>query len=145
MQRIAFDLDETLGTPIVSSTEVEGFNFRTGCEDLLEELQRSYNLILWTASTRRYLDKILQFGLNHFFQETYSWDELSGWNWKDIRQINADYLIDDSPEYQQKAELFGLQDQYIVVPAYGSPDDQQDPFLWLALIRNRLAKRSQRI
>lgn len=114
--RIAFDLDETLGTAVTDSSSLIGFNVRRGCTGLLASLQKKHDLILWTVSSRRYLDKVLSFGLGEFFQETRSWDEIKG-VWKDVRRIHADYLIDDDAYHKEMAEKEGLAERYIIVPA----------------------------
>ncbi|WP_020558429.1 NIF family HAD-type phosphatase [Thiofilum flexile] len=132
-QRIAFDLDETLGTPIIHNNSIIGFNLRTGCHELLTELAQDHDLILWTVSTRSYVEKVLAYGLTGYFKEIYSWDELAC-EWKDIRRIHVDYLIDDSPHHQDEAQKYGLESHYIVVPAYGSPEDCQDALLWVKQI-----------
>src|SRR5262249_526374 len=83
-------------------------------------------LCLWSVSSRRYLDKVLSFGLSGWFRETYSWDELPA-PWKDARRINADLLIDDSPHHREAAAKHGLADCYVVVPGYGGPEGRADP------------------
>ena len=141
-QRIAFDLDETLGTPITNGNSIIGFNLRTGCQELLSELSQHDELILWTVSSRRYVEKILQYELATYFQEVYSWDDIAS-EWKDIRRIHADYLIDDSPHHQDEAQKYGLESHYIVIPAYGSPEDCQDSLLWVKQIHTVLRKESE--
>src|SRR5262249_48780892 len=103
--RIAFDLDETLGVPRIEGGTIVGFQSRAGCASLLEQLCRRYTLVLWTVSSRRYLDKVLAFGLRTFFEETYSWDELPA-SWKDIRKLRLGYLIDDSEHHREAARQF---------------------------------------
>src|ERR1700755_3191445 len=93
-KRIAFDLDETLGVPIIDGSEVVGFRFREGCSELLQRLEKDFDLILWTVSNRRYVEKILVFGLRKYFSEIYCWEDIST-SWKDVRRIKADFLIDD--------------------------------------------------
>lgn len=136
-KRIAFDLDETLGTPIIEGNKIIGFSQRKGTIELLEKLRKKYELVIWTVSKRTYLDKILKYGLGKYFQETYSWDEISC-NWKDIRKIKATFLIDDSPSHKAEARKFGLEQFYIVVPVYGSAEDQNNPLLWVDLIERTL-------
>ncbi len=135
--RIAFDLDETLGTPITDANSILGFNIRSGCIELLQELEPIYQLILWTASQRSYLDKVLSFGLAQYFTETYSWDEIPE-TWKDTRIINVEYLIDDNTLQQEMAEKHHLEHHYIIIPAYGSREDNNDPLLWTRIIKNSL-------
>jgi hypothetical protein len=132
-KRIAFDLDETLGVPLIDGTTIAGFQFRPGCRELLQRLQFHFVLCLWSVSSRRYLDKVLSFGLSDWFAETYSWDELPA-SWKDVRRIAADFLIDDSPHHRAAAEKHGLADHYVVVPIYGSPEDVADPLAWVRLV-----------
>lgn len=135
--RIAFDLDETLGVPCVDETGLTGFRWRTGAEQLLKELAQDHYLILWSVSQRTYIDKVLQYGLQPYFKEHYSWNERPC-EWKDIRTIQADCLIDDSPYYQQCAALYGLEKHYCVVPAYGSPEDNANERLWVTQIKHYL-------
>jgi len=136
-KRVAFDLDETLGIPVIEGNKIVGFSERKGMKELLEKLAKRYELVIWTVSKRTYLDKILKCGLGKYFGKTYSWDEISC-NWKDIRRIKADYLIDDSPHHKTEASKFGLENFYIIVPAYGSIEDQNDPLLWVRLIQQIL-------
>jgi len=95
MRRVAFDLDETLGVPLIEGDTIAGFCLRPGCAELLARLSGRFELVIWTVSSRRYLDKVLAFGLGEWFERTYSWDEQLA-PWKDVRRIGADWLIDDS-------------------------------------------------
>ena len=135
--RIAFDLDETLGSAITDSYSLIDFNFRKGCFELLAELRSRYTLVLWTVSNRSYAQKVLKFGLAEYFQEVYSWDDISN-DWKDIRQINVDYLIDDQAYHKDAATQYGLDSQYIIIPPYGSPEDEVEPMAWANSIRGIL-------
>ncbi|MCI0637620.1 MAG: hypothetical protein L0Y72_08195 [Gemmataceae bacterium] len=128
-----------MGVPQIENQAIVGFHWRPGCQDLLERLGSRFTLCLWSVSNRRYLDKILQHGLKRFFAETFSWDELPC-SWKDIRKINADWLIDDSPHHSEAAREFGLDSKYVVVPAYGSPEDNADPLGWVRLIEETVLK-----
>ena len=51
-----------------------------------------------------------------------------------MRRLRADFLVDDSTHHREAAERFGLEAAYIVVPAYGSPDDAADPLGWVRLV-----------
>jgi len=133
MKRIAFDLDETLGVPLIQGNAIVSFQCRPGCLDLLGRLQPRFTLCLWSVSGRPYLDKCLSFGLSGWFVETYSWDELPV-AWKDIRRIGADFLVDDSAQHREVATRHGMADRYIVVPMYGSPEDTADPLSWVRLV-----------
>lgn len=133
MQRIAFDLDETLGVPLTDGRGVIGWQMRPGAIGLLERLRDRFQLVLWSVSSRRYVDKALAHGLGPWFAESYSWDEMPG-PWKDVRQIRVDWLVDDSPHYRETGAQFGLAACYIVVPAYGSPEDAADPLGWVRLV-----------
>ncbi len=133
MKRIAFDLDETLGVPLIEGSNIVGFQVRPGCLELLERLRGRFTLVLWSVSNRRYLDKVLSFGLASWFAETYSWDELPS-PWKYVRRLNADLLIDDSPHHREAAARHGLADSYVVVPVYGGPEDVADPLAWVRLV-----------
>ncbi len=135
--RIAFDLDETLGTAITDSNSIIGFNIREGCIELLNELENQYQLILWSVSQRIYLNKVLDFGLDAYFSETYSWDDIPE-SWKDIRKINVKYLIDDNHYHREMARRNRLEHHYIIVPPYGSQEDNYDPLLWTKIIKTVL-------
>jgi hypothetical protein len=88
---------------------------------------------------RRYVDKALSFGLGRWFAESHSWDELPA-RWKDVRRLRADWLVDDSPHHAQAACEFGLASRYIVVPAYGSPEDAADTLAWVRLVEAAVAR-----
>ena len=133
MRRIAFDLDETLGVPIIDGATMVGWQTRPGCVELLNSLRPRFVLCLWSVSSRRYVDKAMSFGLRDWFAESYSWDEVPT-RWKDIRQIRADFLVDDSPQHREAARAFGLESAYIVIPQYGSPEDTADPLRWVRLV-----------
>jgi hypothetical protein len=64
-------------------------------------------------------------------------DELPG-AWKDVRRIEADLLVDDSPHHREAAAKHGLADRYLVVPVYGSPEDTASPLEWVRLIEQVL-------
>ena len=133
MQRIAFDLDETLGVPLIDGATMVGWQNRPGCLELLTRLRSRFTLCLWSVSNRRYVDKAISFGLGDWFAESYSWDELPA-RWKDVRQIRVDFLVDDSPHHRESARALGLESAYIVVPQYGSPEDAADPLAWVRLV-----------
>ena len=138
MRRIAFDLDETLGVPLVDEQTVIGWQMRPGCPALLDHLRPEFELVLWSVSPRRYVDKVLTFGLGRWFAESHSWDELPA-QWKDVRRVQADLLVDDSPHHREAAERLGLAAAYVVVPAYGSPADVADPLAWVRLVETAVA------
>jgi NLI interacting factor-like phosphatase len=142
--RLAFDLDETLGVPVIDGTSIIGFTIREGGVELLDLLQQEHSLVLWTVASRRYVDKVLSFGLNKYFAEVHSWDEIAS-EWKDIRKIRADYLIDDSPHHRERAREHGLERRYIVIAPYGSLEDRKDPRLWVQQIEQGLNSNSSRI
>src|SRR5262245_4258116 len=133
MRRIAFDLDETLGVPLIEGAAIVGFQTRPGCLELLRRLRPLFTLCLWSVSSRRYLDKVLAYGLSEWFAESYSWDELPA-AWKDVRRIGADFLVDDSPHHREAASSHGLAERYVVVPVYGGPEDAADPLAWVRLV-----------
>jgi hypothetical protein len=134
-QVVAFDLDETLGVPITDGQSVVGFRMRRGCGELLMDLRRYYTLLLWSVSSRRYVEKALDHGLRGFFEKTYTWDE-HPCRWKDVRELEVDWLIDDSEHHREEATRRGVgANHYIVVPAYGSPEDDAHPLAWTAQIR----------
>jgi hypothetical protein len=140
MKRIAFDLDETLGVPLIEGDAIVGFQCRPGSLELLGRLRPHFALCLWSVSGRRYLDKVLAFGLSGWFAETYSWDEIDE-PWKDVRLIRADLLVDDSPHHREAAARHGLAGRYVVVPAYGSPEDAADPLAWVRMVEETVFAR----
>ena len=139
MRRIAFDLDETLGVPVIDGATMVGWQIRPGCPELLTSLRQRFALCLWSVSSRRYVDKALSFGLCDWFAESYSWDEVPA-RWKDVRQIKADFLVDDSPQHREASRAFGLESAYIVVPQYGSPEDSADPLAWVRLVESAVGE-----
>ena len=139
MKRIAFDLDETLGVPLIEENAIVGFQIRPGCLELLGQLRSRFTLCLWSVSGRRYLDKCLSFGLSAWFAETYSWDEQPE-PWKDVRRIEADLLVDDSPHHREAAQKHGLAGRYVVVPVYGGPEDAADPLGWVRLVERAVGQ-----
>ncbi len=140
LPRVAFDLDETLGVPLIDEGRVVGWQLRSGSAQLLGSLRHRCTLLLWSVSPRSYIDQALAFQFSRWFAESYSWDELPT-RWKDIRQLEVDFLIDDSPHHRQQAEEFGLGDSYIVVPPYGSPEDEADPLAWVRLVQEGLQRK----
>jgi hypothetical protein len=136
-RRIAFDLDETLGVPLVDGPHLVGWQMRPGCAGLLDRLEADFELVLWSVSPRRYVDKALSYGLGRWFTESHSWDEVAT-EWKDVRHLRADFLVDDSPHHREAAEPFGLGAAYIVVPAYGSPEDVADPMAWVQVVETAI-------
>lgn len=130
MKHWGFRLSIAVGKSSVSERE-------KGCGELLDDLEKNFHLVLWTASNRSYADKALMYGLNTYFKETYSWDEIPK-NWKDTRILNIDYLIDDSIYHKNIAAKHNIESRYIVVPAYGSEIDTENPRLWIDIIREVL-------
>jgi hypothetical protein len=141
-RRIAFDLDETLGVPLVDGPNVVGWQMRPGAAELLDRLHLDFELLLWSVNPRSYVDKALSFGLGRWFAESHTWDELPT-HWKDVRRVRADFLVDDSPHHREAADRLGLAAAYIVVPAYGSPEDVADPLAWVRLIEEGIGGRTQ--
>lgn len=139
LRRIAFDLDETLGVPLIEGVAVVGWQFRPGAAELLSRLRTQFTLCLWSVSSRHYVDKALAAGLDQWFTESYTWDELPC-QWKDVRRITADLLIDDSPHHQEAAQEHDLGVSYVVVPAYGSPEDSVDPLGWVRIVEDAIAR-----
>lgn len=133
LRRIAFDLDETLGVPVIDGATTSAWQTRPGCLELLGRLRTRFELCLWSVSSRRYVDRALSFGLKDWFRETYTWDELPA-RWKDVRTIGADLLVDDSPHHREAARELGLESRYVVVPQYGSPEDAADPAAWARMV-----------
>lgn len=142
LRRIAFELDETLGVPIIAGSNVVGWQERPECADLLDRLCSRCELILWSVSPRRYVDKALSFGLRRWFSESYSWDEISTRR-KDVRQLDIDLLVDESPHHQQAADQFGLKSAYLIVPMYGSEEDNVDVLAWARSVDATIATLSR--
>ncbi len=137
-ERVAIDLDETLGCPIIDvAGQISGFAWRPGCRQLLSRLSARYELVLWTVSPRRYANKALSFGMEGVFDEVLTWDELKS-DPKDIRKANVAWLIDDSPHHQQAIQHSPVAHRYIVVPPIGSREDRQFPHRWRELIEAAL-------
>lgn len=141
VQRLAFDLDETLGVPLIDGGNFVGWQMRPGCAELLDRLRPRFTLLLWSVSPRRYVDKALAAGLGRWFAESHSWDEVPA-RWKDVRHLRADWLVDDSPHHREAAEPFGLAASYVVVPAYGSLEDVADPLAWVRLVEAAVLQRA---
>ena len=139
--RIAFDLDETLGAAIINQNNLLGFNIRVGCLDLLDDLlAKNYELVLWSISYRSYVDEVLAFNngiFKTFFSRSYAWEDINS-KWKDVRLIDVDFLVDDSPHHRDKASQYGLSEHYIIVPQYGSAEDVAHPHLWVRLVAEKL-------
>jgi FMN phosphatase YigB (HAD superfamily) len=138
-KRIAFDLDETLGAPLIEGQSVSGFQYRDGARELLQELGQKHDLILWSHSNRPHVDRLLRYGLARFFRKTYSWNEQPG-EWKDIRKINVDFLIDANEQHREKAKSVGIENRYIIVQPYGSYEDEMDPTEWVRTVRQTLTE-----
>jgi hypothetical protein len=135
--RVAFELDETLGMPITNGRAITGFQLRPGAADLLARLKQQHELVLWTVGSRSHVNKCLSFGLNKYFQKTFSWDEMPD-RWKDVRKTQVDYLVDSSEEHRELARRVNLEAKYILVPAYGSPEDEKNPTLWAQVVGDLL-------
>lgn len=135
--RVAFDLDETLGAAITDGQSVIGFQLREGCQKLIDILRSRVTLILWTVSYRRYVEKALSREFLESFEEVYTWTE-KPCDWKDIRSIQANYLVDDSLFYKEEAKKHGIDEHYIIVPAYGSMQDKKEPLLWCQMVLDSL-------
>jgi hypothetical protein len=136
-KRVAFDLDETLGCPVIVNGEIQGFSGRAGCLDILTRLSERYELVLWTVSNKSYVQKVMAYGLERYFSRFITWDDHPR-RWKDVREFDVAYLIDDSDYHRERAGLFGTESRYIVVPPYASPGDERDPLLWVRLIEQAL-------
>jgi hypothetical protein len=52
-----------------------------------------------------------------------------------VRALGVDYLVDDSGYHRELAEPLGLASRYVIVPAYGSAEDDRDPLAWAATVR----------
>lgn len=135
--RVAFELDETLGMPITNGRAITGFQLRPGAGELLQRLRMFHELVLWTVGSRSHVNKCLSFGLNKYFQKTFSWDDLPD-RWKDVRKVHVDYLVDSSEEHRELAAKVGIESKYILIPAYGAPEDERDPRAWARRVEELL-------
>ena len=93
---IVFDMDNTL-------TDDFGIKARPGMKDFLQSLRKEkHRLILWTNSTKDRAIPILKehqlYALfdKHIFREDYDPNNIG--IPKDIREVEGDMIIDDSPE-----------------------------------------------
>jgi hypothetical protein len=137
--RIAFDLDETLGVPVITKNTITGLVVRTGAADLLAELSRDHELWLWTVSTRHYVEQILRHAFQNIFKRIITWDD-SPASFKNTRDFGVDLLIDDSPHHRDTAAARNVPTStYLVIPAFGDADDARDPNGWVRKIRDRIA------
>jgi hypothetical protein len=48
--------------------------------------------------------------------------------------------VDDSPHHREAATAHGLAGAYVVVPAYGSPEDVADPLRWVELVEAAVSR-----
>jgi hypothetical protein len=136
-QRIAIDLDDTLGSPMVGERSVVGFSLRPGAQELLQRLSQRYHLVLWSVGNRSYVNKTLSSGLNKFFHESVSWDDHNE-PWKDIRKLRVTHLIEANDHHAAIAKKYGVDTGYIIVPAFGSEEDDEDPYAWKNVVEEIL-------
>ncbi|MEL6179833.1 MAG: NIF family HAD-type phosphatase [Myxococcota bacterium] len=136
--RIAFDLDETLGCPVIDRNgTIVDFSWRYGASALLERLHHHYELVLWTVSPRRYAVQALSFApFAKLFTEVLTWDELAS-DPKDIRKANVALLVDDSAHHRNAVPK-SLAHRYVIVPAVGSARDRAQPELWIRIVEDAL-------
>ncbi|MGE0432268.1 MAG: NIF family HAD-type phosphatase [Planctomycetota bacterium] len=140
-RRIAIDLDDTLGTAVVDAFDVIGFTLRPGCIELLADLAQHYELVLFTAAPRRYVEKVFAFtGLGEWFAEQVTADEWP-YGLKDPRFARAEFLVDDLDDHRRFGIEQGIGSQYIIIPAFGSPDDEREPDRWSRIVRDLLLPR----
>ena len=114
--RIVFDLDNTL-------IEERGIKVRPGAVKLLKRLKsENHTLIIWTNSVReRAIDILKHLRLEEYFskiitREDYDLEAKDGW--KDIRQVKGDVIIDDNPEQERYAKIYGY--KAIIVKPFSS-------------------------
>src|SRR5262249_24552445 len=132
----------TLGVPLTDGRGVVGWQMRSGSADLLDRLRNVFQLVLWSVSPRRYVDKALAAGLSGWVTESYSWDEMPS-PWDDVRRLRVDWLVEDSPHHAQKGAECGLASKYIIVPSYGSPEDVAEPLAWVKLVEAAVAQAAE--
>lgn len=134
---IAFDLDETMMTPIIDARgEIKGANVRSGLASLLTTLSASYTLHVWSSGDRRYVEKMLRLArLTSYFERVIAWEDYAA-EFKDVRRFGIDYLIDDNEALIDTARQLGIEDRYIIVPQLWADDDQGSR--WIELIMSCL-------
>jgi hypothetical protein len=55
-----------------------------------------------------------------------------------VRRFDVAYLINDSDYHRERARQYGIESRYIVIPPYGSPEDERDTLLWVRRIERVL-------
>ena len=136
--RIAIDLDDTLGMAVVNDRSLIDFTLRPGARELLADLAEHFELVLFTAAPRHYVEKVFAFtGIDRWFADSVTADEWTDL-YKDPRFVNAEFLVDDLEEHRDYGARRGIGSKYIIVPAFRSDDDDREPDRWHRLVRDQL-------
>ena len=121
---IVFDLDNTIADEF-------GAKLRPGIKGLLSVLKKDYRLLLWTNSARLRARSILdEHHLSVYFEKMIfreDYDPVNKGLLKDLRTIEASFLVDDDPEEIEFNQKKGV-GAYLISPFRSSfdtslPDD----------------------
>jgi hypothetical protein len=123
-QVVAFDLDETMMTPVISEAgAIVGVNVRAGLVELLDRLSEDFILYVWSSGERHYVLRMLELaGLSQVFERVIAWGDYRS-EFKDIRRFGVDFLVDDNDDLLRIAQEHHGTAGYIIVPAMYSADD----------------------
>lgn len=132
---IAWDLDETMMTPVIDARgAIIGANVRAGVVEILTLLKPKFDLCVWSSGDRAYVEKMLALsGLRHYFGRVIAWEDYKRID-KDIRDFGVNYLVDDNEDLSTFSKREGLEFFYIIVPSMYSPDEAS----WREIVSRRL-------
>ena len=134
-KRVAFDF-KIFFPPVLKGKSLVAITDRDGSEKLIKRLNQDFDLILWSTEEEGLVNEVLFFE-NHYFSEVHYWED-NAFHWKDVRAINADFLIDDDPHHLETAMTVDIWDRYILIDPFGSPKDIEEPFRWAKIIEGAL-------
>jgi hypothetical protein len=123
-QVVAFDLDETMMTPVISEAgAIVVVNVRAGLVELLDRLLEDFILYVWSSGERHYVLRMLELaGLSQVFERVIAWDNYRS-DFKDIERFGVDFLVDDNGDLLRIARERQGTAGYIIVPAMYSAED----------------------
>lgn len=133
-KRVAIDF-RVFFPPVMKGDTPVAYIYRDG-DEIIDRLRQDFDLILWSAEKPDIVEEFLDVERQQF-AEVHFWHD-NAFHWKDVREINADFLIDDDPHHLEIAMTVGIWERYILVEPLGSPKDIEDPFLWAKTIENAL-------
>jgi phosphoglycolate phosphatase-like HAD superfamily hydrolase len=130
---VAFDLDETMMTPVISEAgAIVGVNVRAGLVELLDRLSEDFILYVWSSGERHYVLRMLELaGLSQVFERVIAWDDYRS-DFKDIRRFGVDFLVDDNDDLLHIAQEHHGTAGYVIVPAMYSAEN--DEVNWCDLV-----------